>query len=50
MFGFLRSIIDLLGKLIPGSGKKRKVETINASGSVWDKRPVPPKPKGDKPN
>lgn len=34
---WLQSIVTFVGALFQGSGKKRKVKTIDASGSVWDK-------------
>ena len=37
MPGWLQSIITLVTGLFQGSGEKRKVQTINANGSVWDK-------------
>lgn len=48
MWDFFSSVVKFLGKLIPSSGKKRKVKTLKVDGDVFDQSVPPLKP--DKPN
>ena len=50
MWDFFKSVLDLFGKLIPGSGKKRKVKTLDVDGDVFDQSVPPVKPDGGDPN